>query len=168
MNQRIKVEKTVTINKPAEELYRFWHNFENLPSFTKHIKDVKVYNDKRESSGHATRTHWIISAPLGTSVEWDADIIEDRENELISWTSVEGADIANSGSVHFKPALNDRGTEVKVVTEYDPPGGLIGDAIAKLFGESPEQQLGDDLHRFKMLMETGEIATTEGQPKGKG
>jgi uncharacterized membrane protein len=169
MNQRIKVEKTVTINKPAEELYRFWHNFENLPSFTKHIKDVKVYNDKQ--------SHWITSAPLGKSVEWDANIVEDRENQLISWTSVEGADIANSGSVHFKPALNDvsrqatsclRGTEVKVVTEYNPPGGLVGDAIAKLFGESPEQQLGDDLHRFKMLMETGEIATTEGQPKGKG
>ncbi|MEH1793736.1 SRPBCC family protein [Nostoc sp.] len=168
MNQRIKVEKTVTINKPAEELYRFWHNFENLPSFTKHIKDVKVYNDKQESSGHATRTHWITSAPLGKSVEWDANIVEDRENELISWTSVEGADIANSGSVHFTPTLNDRGTEVKVVTEYNPPGGAIGDAIAKLFGESPEQQLGDDLQRFKMLMETGEIATTEGQPKGKG
>ncbi len=160
MNQRIKIEKTVTINKPAEELYRFWHNFENLPSFTKHLKNVKVYNDKR--------SHWITSAPLGTSVEWDADIIEDRENELISWTSVEGADIANSGSVHFQPTLNDRGTQVKVVTEYNPPGGAIGDAIAKLFGESPEQQLGDDLHRFKMLMETGEIATTEGQPKGKG
>ncbi|MBN3908983.1 MAG: SRPBCC family protein [Nostoc sp. NMS1] len=160
MNQRIKVEKTVTINKPAEELYRFWHNFENLPSFTKHIKDVKVYNDKQ--------SHWITSAPLGKSVEWDANIVEDRENQLISWTSVEGADIANSGSVHFKPALNDRGTEVKVVTEYNPPGGLVGDAIAKLFGESLEQQLGDDLHRFKMLMETGEIATTEGQPKGKG
>ncbi|QLE44356.1 cyclase [Nostoc sp. C052] len=160
MNQHIKVEKTVTINKPAEELYRFWHNFENLPSFTKHIKDVKVYNDKQ--------SHWITRAPLGKSVEWDANIVEDRENQLISWTSVEGADITNSGSVRFKPALNDRGTEVKVVTEYNPPGGLVGDAIAKLFGESPEQQLGDDLHRFKMLMETGEIATTEGQPKGKG
>lgn len=158
MNQRIKVEKTVTINKPAEELYRFWHNFENLPRFTKHLKDVKVYNDKR--------SHWITSGPLGTSVEWDADIVEDRENELISWTSVEGADIANSGSVRFKPALNDRGTEVKVITEYNPPGGAIGDAIAKLFGEAPEQQLGDDLGRFKMLMETGEIATTESQPKG--
>ncbi|MBX9256200.1 SRPBCC family protein [Desmonostoc muscorum CCALA 125] len=158
MNQRIKVEKTVTINKPAEELYRFWHNFGNLPSFTKHLKDVKVYNDKR--------SRWITSGLLGTTVEWDADIIEDRPNELISWTSVEGAGIANSGSVRFQPTLNDRGTQVKVVTEYNPPGGAIGDAIAKLFGEAPEQQLGDDLRRFKMLMETGEIATTEGQPKG--
>ncbi|MDF5712012.1 MAG: SRPBCC family protein [Nostoc sp. S4] len=160
MNQGIKIEKTLTINKPAEELYRFWHNFENLPRFTKHLKDVKVYNEKQ--------SHWVTSGPLGISIEWDADIIEDRENELISWTSVEGANIANSGSVRFQPTLNNRGTEVKVIAEYKPPGGAIGDAIAKLFGEAPEQQLGDDLRRFKMLMETGEIATTEGQPKGKG
>ncbi|WP_138506249.1 SRPBCC family protein [Nostoc sp. PA-18-2419] len=160
MSQGIKIEKTLTINKPAEELYRFWHNFENLPRFTKHLKDVKVYNEKR--------SHWVTSGPLGISIEWDADIIDDRENELISWTSVEGANIPNSGSVRFQPTFNDRGTEVKVIAEYKPPGGAIGDAIAKVFGEAPEQQLGDDLRRFKMLMETGEIATTEGQPKGKG
>ncbi|MEH1902875.1 MAG: hypothetical protein V7L04_16020 [Nostoc sp.] len=86
---------------------------------------------------------------------------------MISWTSVEAPDIANSSSVHFQPALNDRATEVKVIREYNLPGGAIADAIAKLFGEAPEQQLVDDLRRFKMLMETGEIATTEGQPKEK-
>lgn len=159
MSKSIKVEKTVTINKPAEELYRFWHNFGNLPHFMKHLKDVKVNNDKR--------SHWTTTGPLGGSVEWDADIIEDRDNELIAWTSVEGADVDNSGSVRFQPAPGDRGTEVKVVTEYNPPGGAIGATIAKLFGEEPEQQIGDDLRRFKMMMEAGEIATTEGQPKGK-
>lgn len=159
MDKGIKVEKTVTINKPVEELYRFWHNFENLPTFMKHLKSVKVISDKR--------SHWIASAPLGASVEWDADIIEDRENELISWASVEGADVDNSGFVRFKPAPAQRGTEVKVVMEYNPPGGVIASAIAKLFGEEPEQQIGDELRRFKMLMEAGEIATTEGQPKGK-
>ncbi len=156
--QTIKVEKTVTINKPAAELYRFWHDFENLPSFMKHLKDVKVQTDKR--------SHWTASAPLGISVEWDADIIEDRENELIAWASVEGADIPNSGFIRFQPAPGDRGTEVKVVTQYSPPGGAITAAVAKLFGEEPQQQIGDDLRRFKMLMEAGEIATTEGQPKG--
>lgn len=166
MSQPIKVEKTVTINKPAEELYRFWHNFGNLPRFMKHLKDVKVHNNKRESSGHATRSHWTTSGVLGGSVEWDADIIEDRENELIAWASVEGADVDNSGSVRFQPAPANRGTEVKVVTEYNPPGGAIASVFAKLFGEEPEQQIGDDLRRFKMLMEAGEIATTEGQPKG--
>jgi uncharacterized membrane protein len=158
INQAIKVEKTVTINKPADELYRFWHDFENFPKFMKHLKDVKVQGNKR--------SHWIANAPLGSSVEWDADILEDRENEFISWASVEGADVDNSGFVRFSKAPGDRGTEVKVVLEYNPPGGVLASAIAKLFGEEPEQQIGDDLRRFKMLMEAGEIATTEGQPKG--
>jgi uncharacterized membrane protein len=159
LNQAIKVEKTVTINKPADELYRYWHNFEYLPTFMKHLKSVTVQDNKR--------SHWVANAPLGASVEWDAEILEDRENEFISWASVEGADVENSGFVRFKPATGDRGTEVKVVIEYSPPGGALASAIAKLFGEEPEQQIGDDLRRFKMLMETGEIATTEGQPRGK-
>lgn len=158
INKTIKVEKTVTINKSADELYRFWHKFENLPTFMKHLKSVSVQNDKR--------SHWIANAPLGSSVEWDAEILEDRENEFISWASVEGADIENSGFIRFKKAPGDRGTEVKVVLEYSPPGGALAAAFAKLFGEEPEQQIGDDLRRFKMLMEAGEIATTEGQPKG--
>ncbi|KJH71349.1 cyclase [Aliterella atlantica CENA595] len=158
MDKTIKVEKTVTINKPAAELYRFWHDFSNFGNFMKHVKSVTVVNDKR--------SHWVATAPLGATVEWDADIIEDRENEFISWASVEGADIDNSGFVRFKPAPGDRGTEVKVVMEYAPPGGAVTATIAKLFGEEPEQQIGDDLRRFKMLMEAGEIATTEGQPKG--
>jgi len=159
MNQSIKVEKTVTINKPADELYRYWHNFEYLPTFMKHLKSVKVLN--------GTRSHWIANAPLGTSVEWDADLVNDQENQLIAWASVEGADIDNSGFVRFTPAPGGRGTEVKVVIEYNPPGGVIAAGIAKLFGEEPEQQAGDDLRRFKQLMEAGEIATTEGQPSGR-
>lgn len=158
MDKTIKVEKTVTINKPADELYRFWRKLDNLPHFMKHLKSVTVIDDKR--------SHWIANAPMGASVEWDADIIEERENEFISWASVEGADVDNSGFVRFKKAPGDRGTEVKVVMEYAPPGGAVTSAIAKLFGEEPEQQIGDELRRFKMLMEAGEIATTEGQPKG--
>ena len=159
INQPIKVEKTVTINKSAEELYRFWHDFENLPTFMKHLKSVKVHNEKR--------SHWIANAPLDNTVEWDADILEDRENEFISWASVEGADVDNSGFVRFTKAPGDRGTEVKVVLEYNPPGGALAATVAKLFGEEPEQQIGDELRRFKMLMEAGEIATTEGQPSGR-
>ncbi|MBN3883450.1 MAG: SRPBCC family protein [Nostoc sp. JL34] len=165
MNQRIKVEKTLTINKPVEELYRFWRNFDNLPRFIKHLKEVRVYDEKR--------SHWISKGFLNESVEWDVVITEDRENELIAWTSVEGAAIETSGRVHFKPAPGDRGTEVKTIREFTPPGGAIGAAlakpvadIAKLFGEDPELQIKEDLRRFKMLMEAGEIATTEGQPRG--
>ncbi|WP_298904571.1 SRPBCC family protein [uncultured Nostoc sp.] len=158
INQPIKIEKTVTINKPADELYRYWHNFENLPTFMKHLKSVKVHDKKR--------SHWVANAPLGSSVEWDAEILEDRENEFISWASVEGADVDNSGFVRFKE-VSDRGTEVKVVLEYNPPGGALGATVAKLFGEEPKQQIGDELGRFKMLMEAGEIATTEGQTSGR-
>lgn len=158
MSQGIKVEKTVTINKPAAQLYQFWHNFENLPRFMKHLKQVTVYNEQR--------SHWIASAPLGNSVEWDADIINDQENKLIAWTSAEGADIDNAGFVRFQPATGNRGTEVKVVLEYNLPGGAVTAALAKLFGEEPEQQIGDALNRFKQLMEAGEIATIEGQPTG--
>jgi uncharacterized membrane protein len=158
MSESIKVEKTVTISKPQDELYNFWRNFENLPQFMNHLKLVKVVDEKR--------SHWVAKAPLGTTVEWDADIIEDQKNEFISWSSVKDADIENSGFVRFKKAPGDRGTEVEVVIVYQPPGGKIGAAIAKLFGEEPKQQIGDDLNRFKMLMEADEIATTEGQPKG--
>lgn len=126
----------------------------------KHLKNVEVHDDKK--------SHWIANAPLGQSVEWDAYILEDRENEFISWASAEGSDVDNSGFVRFTKAPGDRSTEFKVVMEYNPPGGALGAAIAKLFGEEPEQQIGDELRRFKMLMEAGEIATTEGQPKGNG
>lgn len=156
LDKTIKVEKTVTINKSAEELYNFWHNFENLPRFMKHLQSVQVID--------ARRSHWVTKAPMGQKVEWDADIVNDQPNHLIAWASVEGADVENSGFVRFQPAPGDRGTEVKVVLEYNIPGGALAAAIAKLFGEEPEQQIGDELRRFKMLMETGEIATTEGQP----
>ncbi|WNZ45975.1 SRPBCC family protein [Leptolyngbya boryana CZ1] len=160
INQSLKVEKTVTIRKSAEELYNYWHNFENLPTFMKHVKSVTVTN--------GTRSHWIANAPLGQSVEWDADIIKDEPNHLIAWASAENAEVNNSGFVRFSSAPGDRGTEVKVVLEYDIPGGRVSAAIAKLFGEEPEQQIGDELRRFKQLMEAGEIATTEGQPRCHG
>lgn len=155
----IRVEKTVTINKPADELYNYWHNFEQLPTFMKHIRSVTMQDLRR--------SHWVANAPLGQQIEWDADLVDDRPNELIAWASLEGANVDHSGFVRFKPATGDRGTEVKVVMEYNPPGGTLGATLAKLFGEEPEQQIGDELNRFKQLMEAGEIATTEGQSTGK-
>lgn len=158
VNKSIKVEKTVTIKKSAEELYNYWHDFENLPNFMKHVESVKVIDLRR--------SHWVAKAPLGQTVEWDADIVNDQPNQLIAWASIDGADIENSGFVRFTPAPGDRGTEVKVVMEYDIPGGMVTATLAKLFGEEPEQQIGDELRRFKQLMEAGEIATTEGQSRG--
>ena len=158
-NRGIKVEKSVLVNKSPEELYRFWHNFENLPRFMNHLESVQVRDDRR--------SHWVAKAPLGTTVEWDAEIINEKENELIAWRSLEGADVNNAGSVRFQPARGGRGTEVKISLEYDPPAGVVGAAIAKLFGEEPSQQVEEDLRRFKQLMETGTIPTTEGQPSGR-
>lgn len=156
-DQRIRVEKTVSIlNKSPEELYQFWRNFENLPIFMEHLKSVTVID--------RVRSHWVANAPMGNTVEWDAQIITEQENQLIAWASVEGAEVDHSGFVRFQRAPQGRGTEVKVVMEYNPPAGVVGATIAKLFGEEPEQQIGDELRRFKMLMEAGEIATTEGQP----
>ncbi|MEA5448760.1 SRPBCC family protein [Leptolyngbya sp. CCNP1308] len=154
----ILVEKTVTINRPASELYSFWRQFDNLPRFMRHLKSVQVIDENR--------SHWVVNAPLDQRVEWDAVIVNDQPDHLIAWTSADDAEVDHSGFVRFQPATGDRGTEVKVVMEYELPGGAMAAAIAKLFGEAPEQQIGDDLSRFKQLMETGEIATTEGQPKG--
>lgn len=152
----IKVERVVTIEKSPEELYRFWRNFENLPRFMEHLESVKATG--------GTRSHWIAKAPAGMSVEWDAEIIEEHENELIAWSSLPGADIANTGKVRFGKATGGRGTEVKVILNYNPPAGKVGAAFAKLFGEEPTQQIQEDLRHFKQLMESGEIPTTKGQP----
>jgi uncharacterized membrane protein len=156
----IKVDKSILINKSPEELYGFWREVENLPRFMNHLESV------RSISGD--RSHWVAKAPAGTTVEWDAEIYNEKENELIAWRSLENADVPNAGSVHFTPVAGGRETEVKVSLKYDPPGGIVGSAVARLFGENPEQQISEDLHRFKQVMETGEIPTTAGQPNGKG
>jgi len=155
----VKVEKSVLINKSPEDLFGFWRKFENLPRFMSHLKAVSKTDD--------SHSHWVAKAPAGKTVEWDAEIINEKENELVAWRSLEGSEIPNAGSVRFTPSPTGRGTEVKVSLSYEPPAGKVGVLIAKLFGEGPEQQIAEDLRRFKQLMETGEIATIEGQPSGR-
>ncbi len=157
--QGIKVVKSVSINRPADELYRFWRNFENLPRFMNHLDSVTVQGDQR--------SHWVAKGPLGKAIEWDAEVIGEQENEMIAWRSLEGADVPNAGSVWFKALPEGRGTEIKVTLEYNPPAGVLGAAVARLWGEEPNQQVADDLRRLKQVMEAGEIATTEGQPSGR-
>lgn len=149
----------VTINKPAAELYGYWHDFANLPRFMSHLEEVRILD-----SG---RSHWRAKAPLGQSVEWDATIVNEVENELIAWQSVDGAQVPNAGSVRFTPAPADRGTEVRVTISYAPPAGQVGVVVAKLLGEEPSRQVSDDLRRFKQLMETGELPTNDRQPMGE-
>jgi uncharacterized membrane protein len=154
---RIHVTKTVTIDKPASELYSFWKNFENLPKFMNHLESVQITGDKT--------SHWKAKAPLGMTVEWDAELTSDRPNERIGWMSLEGATIPNSGVVEFRETK--RGTIVKVDMTYESPGGPIGEWVAWALGEEPSIQIAEDLRRFKALMETGMIITTEGQTSGR-
>jgi uncharacterized membrane protein len=143
----------------VEEVYAFWRDLRNLSRFMMHVELVTTSGD---------RSHWIVKGPAGTTVEWDAEITEERPNELLAWRSLPGSQIENSGSVRFKKAPADRGTEVHVSLQYEPPAGKAGAALAKLFGEEPTQQLTDDLRRFKQVMETGEVVLSDGSLGGAG
>jgi uncharacterized membrane protein len=148
-SQAVKVEQRMTVNRSPDAVYRFWRNFENLPRFMQHLESVSVLNDRR--------SRWVVKAPLGTTVTWEAEIINEKENELIGWRSVGGSDVDNAGSVRFKPVPGG-GTEVRVTLQYDPPGGLAGTVMARIMGDAPEQKIAEDLQRFKEVMEAGETA----------
>lgn len=152
-SQGRRVTNIVTINKTPEELYAFWRNFENLPRFMRHLVSV-------QDTGNG-RSRWKAMAPAGATVEWDAQITEDRPNELISWRSLPGADVRNSGTVTFTRAAGGRGTEVRVDLEYRPPAGKLGSMVAMLFREEPGQQVHDDLRAFKQVMEIGEVVLSD-------
>lgn len=151
--------KVITIDRPAAEVYSFWRDFENLPQFMNHLKSVVV--------GPDGNSHWVAKGPAGTEASWDAELTTDTPNELIGWQSLPGSMVENAGTVRFQPATGGRGTVVRVDLQYRMPGGAVGAAIAKLFGESPEKQIPVDLMRLKQLLETGEVARTEGQSAGR-
>lgn len=142
--------KTVTIDRPREEIYRFWRNFSNLPSFMENVISVVPLRDNQ--------WRWSIAGPAGTTVDLETEVVEDRENESISWQSLENSDVKTQGSVKFRDAPGGRGTQVESIIAYKPPGGEIGRWIAKLFQREPSIQSRRELKRLKMLMESGEIA----------
>ncbi|MBA3385034.1 MAG: DUF2892 domain-containing protein [Chthoniobacterales bacterium] len=146
-NKGINVVRTITVARAPEEVYRYWRNLENLPRFMEHVESVRELDPKRSA--------WVVRGPLGHNVEWTAQIITDREGQMISWESLPGAEVQNAGSVWFEPVNGGSSTEVKVSLQYLPPAGVVGAAVAKLLGEAPEQQLDEDLARFKNLIETG-------------
>lgn len=154
----VKVTYAVTIQCPSDALYSFWRKLENLPLIMHHLVSVKQTT--------ATESHWVAKAPRGRTVEWDAEIINETPGRLIAWRTKEGESPAHAGSVRFDTAPGNQGTEVRVALEYDPPGGNLGAMVAKLFGEEPAEQIADDLHRLKALLETGVIPTIKGQPVG--
>ena len=151
------VEAALTIGKPRAELYSFWRRFENLPQFMKHLDEVSDLGDGR--------SHWVGKSPLGFSVEWDAEIVEERQDQLISWRSLPGSQIHNAGTVFFEDDPNGRGTIVRVTMELGS-ANPVGQAVGKVFAPVTERQVLEDLRRFKRLLETGEIPTTEGQSNG--
>jgi uncharacterized membrane protein len=155
----VRMTRTITIQRSARDLYAFWRNFENLPQFMPHLKSVRNTGEKTSK--------WIAKGPAGKEIEWDAEVTSEHINDHISWRSLPGSQIPNAGTVRFEELPQDRGTVVRVEITYDPPGGMLGTKLAKLFGRSPEQMTGSDLRKFKQLMETGEIATTKGQPAGR-
>lgn len=155
LDDGVAVAKSVTINRPARELYDYWRNFAQLPAFMDNVERIDVAS--------ADRSHWVVKAPGGKTVEWDAIVTEDRPGELIAWASAEGADVPNAGRVEFREA-GGRGTVVTATIAYDPPAGLIGRIVAKMFQREPAIQARRDLRRFKQLMEAGEVATAAMNP----
>lgn len=156
----LRVRKRITVGRPADALYRFWRDFTNLPRFMDRVESVQVTGERR--------THWKAKGPAGVSVEWDAEATDDRPNELIAWRSVEQSPFQHSGVVRFEAASAGRGTTVTVEMQYTPPGGTLTAAAAKLIGYAPEQQLQEDLRRFKQLMETGQVVLSESMLSGVG
>jgi uncharacterized membrane protein len=152
----LKAKTAVTVNKPVEQVYGFWSNFENFPKFMFHVHAVKA---------DGAKSHWVARGPADAEIEWNSAIVQDVPNQIIAWRSIDG-DVPNSGSVRFRPAPGNRGTEIVVEIEYSLPGGPLGQIVAKLFGEEPEQQIKDDVRRFKQVLETGEVVVSDGSPFG--
>ncbi|MEV4789336.1 SRPBCC family protein [Streptomyces tuirus] len=155
----MELTAATTVTRSPDEVYTLWKDLERLPEFMVHLDEVRV-------TGPRT-SHWRAGAPFGRTVEWDAEITQDVPGQLIAWRSVEGADVDNSGEARFVPAPGGRGTEIHVSLRYDLPGGPLGQAAARYFGEEPHQQLDDDLRRFKQIAEIGEVVRSEGAPGGK-
>ena len=144
--------RSVNINRPRHELWAYWRDFANLSTFMENIVRIDVRD--------TTNSHWVVKGPMGTTVEWDAIVTDEKQGEYIAWTSAPGADVANSGRIDFRDATGGRGTVVMATIAYDPPAGVIGKLVATLMQREPGLQARRDLRRFKQLMETGEIAVS--------
>jgi uncharacterized membrane protein len=154
----VHVRVAITVAKPRPEVYGFWRNFQNLPRVMRHLLAVKKIDEQR--------WRWAAEAPLGHRIEWDAELITDNPNECIAWRSLSGSEVDSAGSVYFKDAPGGRGTEILIIMQYNPPAGYVGALTATLFGKDAKTEIESDLYRLKEYLETGEVARTEGQPRG--
>lgn len=145
--QGIRVDKSITIDKPPQEVYSFFRKLENLPNVMKHLREVT-----ETQNGHS---RWVADGPAGKSFEWEAELIEDKPGEMISWRSLPGSDVETAGSVHFKRLQEGAATELIVELQYLPPGGTVSAKVASLMGSDPAQEIAEDLKKFKQAMESG-------------
>jgi uncharacterized membrane protein len=152
-SQSRRASAALTIDSPTYAVYSYWRDFSLLPTFMTHLERVEVTGAKT--------SHWAARSPLGGAVEWDAEIIEDAPGQFISWRSLPGSQVSTTGMVIFRPAPDGRGTEVTVDLKYSVPFGALGESVAALLGESPKQQVHEDLQRFKEVMETGPAGTRD-------
>lgn len=157
----IHVATSMLIQRSPDELYEEWSKLENLPRMMTHLKSVTVIDDKK--------SHWVATAPwiVGGQIEWDAETVKDIPGRQISWSSLPGSQVENAGRIRFSQAMGDRGTIISVQMDYRPPAGRLGHWLAKLLGEDAQNQIYNDLRSFKRKIETGEIPTTQGQPRGR-
>jgi len=158
MGENSTAAYAATILKPRLEVYEFWRNWQNLPRFSRHLKSVEDLGDGR--------TRWTVEGPRG-DVVWEAETLSDVPGEEISWRSLGDPEVSHHGSVTFRDAPADRGTEVVVQLAYDIPGGFLGETIAKLTGTSPEAEIAESVRRFKTILECGELPIVEGQPSNQ-
>jgi uncharacterized membrane protein len=149
LSRFVDVEKAITIQRPVQEVYDFWRNFENLTCVAPHLCCVV---------GEGGRSHWEALTPRGM-YQWDAQIIAEEPGRLIAWRTLEGSDFDHAGVVEFKPAPGGRGTEVRVYLRYHPPMGVIGAAASKMMQTSPGDEAASVLRQMKQLLESGEVAT---------
>jgi uncharacterized membrane protein len=154
----IRVDRSITINRPRAEVYGFWRDLTNLPRFMNHVKFVRLTGDKQ--------SHWVVKGPTNRFVEWDAVIHNEIENELIAWRTLPGSEVDHAGSVRFQDAPGGRGTQIQVELQYNPPAGIVGAVLAKFWGEEPTQQITADLRSLKRILEAGEIPAAAGRPSG--
>lgn len=147
-----RIERTITIARPPDELYRFWRNLENLPEFMENIESVRVLDDRR--------SHWVVKGPGGSRLNWDAEIVNEHPGEMLSWQTLPGADVQSAGTVRFTPVDGGRSTNLRVVLEYHPPGGSLGTGIARILGRDPVGRLDEDLNRLKHIIESHDVSAS--------
>jgi uncharacterized membrane protein len=149
-----KVEKTLLIKRPAGEIFDFWRNLGNLPTFMQNVQSVHVLDNRR--------SHWVINGPAGHALEWDAEIVNEHPGEMISWQTLPGADVQSAGTVRFIPEEEGRATNVRVILEFHPPAGAVGASVARFIGHDPGTQLERDLTRLREVLESRNVISAAG------